>query len=167
MLVIKNTFNSIPPKFRFGKVFCWDYYFDLKGAENYNDIKNLDWCKLIGVKKNYFYPQNGSAMVGFRYNSNNYRWEFNYYWHKDNGEAIYTQPLISTDGKLYVRIEKDKWGNLYFNMASDDDVTNPYNRTAQKVFNNFSQGNIYLINTWWGGDIPVKETVFFTQKKLK
>ena len=72
----------------------------------------LDWNKLIGIKKNLFSPRKNSVMLGWRWNPIDNCLELCPYWHDENGGNWYYEKYEDTldEGDIFepVRISKNQ-----------------------------------------------------------
>lgn len=163
MIVLKGTQTSLPPIFRCGKNIDWAYEFTLPENGYYvgDEHEQKDWLKLCGVKPKFFDPQYDSKMVGFRWNLKTKLYEFCFYWHEKNKSFHIIDTDITSKSKVIVRFISNSISNkLHIS------IENLLGSGRGEIFENDSN-MCYLINTFWGGSLPMEQTLFFGMEKLK
>lgn len=156
-IVRKNQHRSFPPTFkRFKGIAQWDIELTDSCKYNLNSHDQLDWNKLIGVKKKFFHPKKDSVMIGWRYNIESDCFEFCFYYHVNNKVIINKIPYDSKDGKIQVTI------NLYTKILSINLDNIEYAELANKYIN-YTKG--WLIKHWFGGTSKAPQKIIINYEK--
>jgi len=154
-MIIAGTHTEIPPYFRCGGNIDWLYEMSIDTPYNIG-VEQLDWNKLIGVKKSFFSPMEHSLMIGWRLDLKQNVNELSFYKH-DNGKRIIGEVLCTVALK-----ERFKVG---FKQVGKRVKCTLYVRNL--VFEDYLDGNFwYLINTWFGGNSVSPVNLKTTRIKL-
>lgn len=150
-----NNFCT-PITYRSGKSIDWSYEFDLKKAKYcftlLEDDEEIDWNKLIGVKKNYFVSDKNSFMVGFRSDGDSL--EYCHYWNDATGAFFYeVVPIVNET----VRVD--------FYQASDSLYVDISGYT--KAYYMPEDETLYYINTFFGGNHTAPSDLYFIRYKIR
>lgn len=154
-IILKGFHNSIPPKFRYSKQVDWVYEVSIDSHSPIEGENQLDWNKLIGVKKEYFSPMSDSLMIAWRDIQSGK--EISFYKHINN-KVERNSPLFvaQTGEKLLIKF-KQVGSFIHCFLIYKDFVY------TDKV--EFNGG--YLINTWFGGQSTSPINYCFTVNRVK
>jgi hypothetical protein len=142
------TFKSIKNP----EIVTWKVIVDSGAIYILDGNDQLDWNKALGVKKNYFKPQEYSFMLGHRWNPDSLRHEFTPYIH------IPGEPIVSFKNKdFWFDTEIDAEFMLeiiikptfvrYLARSSNGEISDFIHH-----FDTESSGRWWHINTWFGGN---------------
>lgn len=155
-------------QYREGRNIEWVYKFDLSRAKyefEPGDDAQGSLNKLTGVKNNFFIPTSNSVMVSFRYVPEKDLFELWYYWHDVNyyGDMVpidipnakAKRAFIGTTSSI-VDISFVSSGTLLIVECNGIEVT--FTMNCEQLF---------LINTWFGGQKPTPNDIIIVQSKIK
>ena len=101
-----------------------------------------------------------SKMVGFRWNLETRLYEFCFYWHDKNKVPHIENSIITSKDKIQIRMLTES-KELMLSIVGVDSWD------QHNTFYTYSGEMLYLINTFWGGTLPMEQTLFFGMEKLK
>ena len=114
------------PKRQNGDISIW-VRFNESAIYNHGDSDQLDWNKLIGIKKRFFKPMQDSTMIAWRYNVKTGRVEITSYKH-ENGVRYISDDIDTVDIGEWFLVS----------------IVNPYKKG-------------WLIKNWFGGQKRTKQ----------
>lgn len=173
--IFKGTNNGIPPTINpitiCGlKKIHWKIQTDSSMAYDMvdpDDEDELDWSKLLGVS---FSPvvnaRKNSVMIGWRYNDDTEKLEFNIYKHDKSGKRDFTKPLLDCipGETIFVQfLINSKTQDFIVQLRREDqdasirkDVSSGLNITKLAR----------EINSWFGGNEKAPNKITFKKTKI-
>jgi hypothetical protein len=169
--VFKGLHFSLPPiirpiKFKQRSTITWVVKVDEQATYNLNSPDQLDWNKLLGVKKKYFNSHYMSAMLAHRWNPNTNRHEFAPYIHDPTfGITKFINEDYWFDTPIKAEFEVRLlfiYNTIYFSV----DVEGV--SVAACSFSEDIEGLWWEINLWFGGNkkAPSKYSIKKYVKKI-
>ncbi len=172
--VKKGDHHSWPIQIREGKNIDWCYEYSLKGCKYDlgDSLQQFDLNKLTGVKTDYFSPTNNSIMVAFRYNIRKDNFELFYYWHDAEmipivlNDRNYDVWVVENEAAAHIAKATETDDRLFIRMVSEgNEVTFYLNETVMRW--RLPAKQLYLINFWFGGQLPAPNDVSVLHVKTK
>lgn len=155
-------------QYRDGKNIEWRYQFDLSRAKHQfepGDESQGNLNKLTGVKNNFFAPMTNSVMVSFRYVPEKDYFELWYYWHDVNYYGEMT-PIDIPHVKAKRAFIGTTSGNVDVSFISSGTLLIVECNGIEVTFT-MNCEQLFLINTWFGGQKPTPNDITITQFKIK
>ena len=119
----------------------------------------LDWNKLIGIKKNLFSPRKNSVMLGWRWNPIDNCLELCPYWHDENGGAHFDYEPFKVTPQQSKRIDLCFIDNKIQVMVWDN--IDGHSGKLWSLPDNAYIGTGWMISPWFGGQEKAHKEMTF------
>jgi hypothetical protein len=170
--VFKHLHASFPPifkihNFKHTKAITWEVTTDYRAVYQLHDpVDQLDWNKVLGIKKEYFNSHYHSIMLAHRWNSDAFQHEWAYYIH-DPKHGIIKPPentlfFTSPSSTIYFSIHFWNTHKCVINIADG-------NNTEQFIYESSAPlaGRWWETNLWFGGNRRAPSNYSITKKRIK